>query len=158
MSLGEVLGKMEKLLSKVDSRSTRYDFSKFTAYYNEEMGTGLQKQMVSFRELVPAEKLPDIKIATNHLEEKWRMSGKRQVNIDPGYVCAAKLVLATTKDYDHRIYLNRGIFGDVHLRFRNGHFRPNEWTYPDYQQNPILSFFENVRKLYLEQLQSWKFE
>ncbi len=154
VSREEIIRRLEKLLSPIDSRSGEYAFD-FTRYYEAEMGANLRKQMFSFRELIPAEQLPDIKIATNLIEEEFFEADRRRVNIDPGYICAAKLVLATTKDYDHRIYLGRGIFGDVHLCFRKGHFRTNRWTYPDYQQPEILAFFENVRKIYLEQLRDW---
>ena len=155
VSKEEIIRRLEKLLSPADYYSEEYAFN-FTSYYEKEMGKELQKQMFSFQELVPAELLPDLKIATNLMEEKFHLRNQRRVNIDPGYICAAKLVLATTKDYDHRIYLGRGIFGDVHLCFRKGHFQINRWTYPDYQQPEILSFFENVRKIYLEQLRDWE--
>jgi len=155
VSTEEIIRRLEKLLSPIDSQSNEYAFD-FTRYYELKMGADLRKQMFSFRELIPAELFPDLKIATNLIEEEFIHGSRRRVNIDPGYICAAKLVLATTKDYDHRIYLGRGIFGDVHLRFRKGHFQINRWTYPDYQQPEILSFFENVRKIYLEQLRDWK--
>ena len=119
------------------------------------MGKFLQKQIISFTALLPAEKLPALKISTNEVEENFLSNGKRTINIDPGYVTAGRMVLATTKDYDHRIYLGMGIFGDVHYRFRDGHFRINEWTYPDYQQENILHYFESLRTLYMEQLKNW---
>ncbi len=152
--LEEILPHLEQLFSPIDSQSPAFAFE-FTRYYEPEMGSGLQKQFVSFRDLIPAETLPDIKLATNELEKKFARSGKRQVNLDPGYICAAKMVLATTKDYDHRLYLGRGIFGDVHYRFRKGHFMVNEWTYPDYQQPEIIHYFEELRRKYLEQLRQW---
>ena len=147
----EIAQKLEELLSPIDMRSPLFPFN-FTDYYTAEMGSGLKKQFLSFKKLVHAETLPEIKIATNIIEDNYKNPDKRSVNIDPGYICAAKLILATTKDYDHRLYLSRGIFGDVHLRFRKGHFRVNEWTYPDYRQPEILNYFEMVRSLYLEQL------
>lgn len=151
VNLAKVFGQLEELLSEIDSQSDPYSFD-FTDYYLSEMGSDLNKIMVSFRDLVLADMLPDIKTATNLIEKKLMKENGRTVNIDPGYICAAKLVLATTKDYDHRIYLNRGIFGDVHLRFRGGKFQPNEWTYPDYRQERILRFLEEVRAQYLEKL------
>ncbi len=155
IELSEIKRKLGEIFSPIDLEGPVYEFS-FTNYYRSEMGPRLQKQMVSFRELIPVELLPDFKIATNQLEGYYARSGKRRVNIDPGYLTAAKLVLATTKDYDHRIYLSRGIFGDVHLRFRKGHFQINEWTYPDYRQPVVLQFFEQVREQYMQQLKDWK--
>ncbi|GAB4376588.1 MAG: DUF4416 family protein [Calditrichia bacterium] len=151
LNLEEIVAVLKDLFSAVDSRSEIYPFS-FTDYYEPEMGVNLQKLMVSFGELRPAEFLPEAKLATNEIEKNYSIEGNRRVNIDPGYICAAKLVLATTKDYDHRIYLGRGIFGDVHLRFRNKYFAANDWTYPDYRQPQILEYFTRVRNLYLKQL------
>ncbi len=152
----EIIHKLEALLSPADSRSALFAFSDFTDYYSPEMGSGLQKQFVSFTELKPAEYLPDLKIAANSIETDFAGENGRTVNIDPGYLCAAKIVLATTKDYDHRIYLNRGIFGDVHLRFRKGHFQLNDWTYPDYRRPETIDYFEALRNIYLDALKDWK--
>ncbi|MBN2365362.1 MAG: DUF4416 family protein, partial [Calditrichaeota bacterium] len=98
------------------------------------------------------------KLATNKLEEEFSDSGNRTVNIDPGYVNAAKMVLATTKDYDHRLYLERGIFGDLHMRFRQGNYHPSDWAYPDYRQSAVIAFFRNIREIYLTQLKDWPAE
>jgi hypothetical protein len=147
-------GDLEKLFSTIDTKSEMFDFDRFTSYYQSEMGKSLQKRIISFETLLPAEQLPVIKTATNEIEENFLSGGKRTVNIDPGYLTAARMVLATTKDFDHRIYLGMGIFGDVHYRYRNGHFRINEWTYPDYQQEKIIHYFEELRTLYMEQLKT----
>lgn len=108
--------------------------------------------MVSFQALQMPDYLSEIKLATNYIERDFMEAGKRRVNLDPGYLTAAKLVLATTKDYSHRLYLGRGIFGDLHLRFEAGTFRPQPWTYPDYQEPFVLEFFNRVRETYLQQL------
>ncbi|MEJ2051690.1 MAG: DUF4416 family protein [Calditrichota bacterium] len=154
-NLNNIYGDLEKLFSPIDSKSIIFNFDRFTSYYQTEMGKGLRKQIVSFLTLMPAEKLPVIKTATNEIEKNYLSDGKRTVNIDPGYLTAARMVLATTKDYDHRIYLGMGIFGDVHYRFRKGRFQINEWTYPDYQQDEIRQYFEELRTVYLDQLKTW---
>jgi hypothetical protein len=146
---------LEGVLSAIEDVSPSYDFGQFTNYYADEMGTDLKKKILSFQELKPAEMLPEIKMATNEIENNFLNEQGRRINFDPGYICAAKMVLATTKDYDHRIYLNRGIFADLHYRFRQGHFQPNEWTYPDYRQPEIIEYFERIRYSYLEQLKNW---
>ncbi len=151
----QVEEKLQALLSDIDVTSQSYNFDVFTRYYESEMGKGLSKKLVSFSRLMPAEILPDIKIATNLLETDHLQKGGRQVNIDPGYITAAKMVLATTKDYDNRLYLGRGIFGDVHFRFRKGQFQAMEWTYPDYRQPEVMEFFEHLRKRYMSQLKEW---
>ncbi len=143
--------KLEKLYSPIDRAMEWYEFH-HTDYYLPEMGSNLKKRMVSFGKLIRAEDLPGIKLAANELEQDFSRAGKRQINIDPGYICVAKLVLATTKDFSHRIYLDSGIFADLHLKFQKGHFRPQEWTYPDYREAEVLRFFEEVREAYLAQL------
>ena len=154
-SLTPLLRLLEKEILSVEKHSQNFDFSQFTDYYSSEMGNKLVKEFITFEDLKPADLLPKIKITTNEIEGRFLRELHRQVNIDPGYVCAAKVVLATTKDYDHRLYLGDGIFGDVHLRFQKGKFNPSEWTYPDYRQPMILDFFKEIRELYLSQLQSW---
>ena len=146
-----ILEKLEGLFSKVDHQIDWYPFN-HTKYYEDEMGANLNKRMVSFTELSLSEKLPDIKIVTNEIETGFSEQGKRRVNVDPGYLNASKIVLATTKDYSHRVYLGSGIFGDVHLRYINHRFQPTEWTYPDYKEPFVLEFFESVREKYLSQL------
>ena len=153
--LEEMKDRLQELIAGIDNSSPVYSFSQFTSYYESEMGAALKKIFFTFLELKPAELLPDIKIATNQLELKYFKNARRQINIDPGYICAAKMILATTKDYDHRIYLNRGIFGDIHYRYRQGEFQINDWTYPDYQQPFILAFFKETREKYLVQLRDW---
>jgi hypothetical protein len=143
--------KLEALYSDIDIAMDWYDFH-HTDYYLTEMGENLKKRMISFRELVLAEQLPDIKLATNQLEKEFAKGGKRRLNIDPGYICTPKLVLATTKDFSHRIYLKEGIFGDIHLKYQKGSFRPQEWTYPDYREPDVIRFFNQVREVYLEQM------
>ncbi|MCI0514341.1 DUF4416 family protein [candidate division KSB1 bacterium] len=135
----------------IATESDIYDFL-YTEYYATEMGTGLLKQFVVFQKLIPPDHLVATKLDSNALEQQWTTTGKRRVNIDPGYISAAKLVLATTKNYAHRLYLGQGIYGDVHLRVIDRKFVPNEWTYPDYQAADSLLFFNKIRQQYLKEL------
>jgi hypothetical protein len=139
-------------LGTIDMQSEITSFSHFTDYYEKEMGSDLLKLFVSFSRLDQPDKLPDMKIKTNKLEECNEKEGKRRLNIDPGYLTQAKVVLATTKDYSHRIYLSRGIFGDLHLFYAEKSFRIQPWTYPDYQQPETIDFFNRLRDLYTKQL------
>jgi hypothetical protein len=127
-------------------------------YYDDEMGPNLLKQFVSFKNLIDMDALPSIKLATNQIEESLGKisDGKlrRVINLDPGYVAQPKLVLATTKNYDHRIYLGQGIYAEVTLRFRGKTFEPLEWTYPDFKEKTAIEFFNKVREQYRAQLQS----
>lgn len=150
-----ILDKLENLYSKSDLQMDWYSFH-HSDYYKEEMGEGLSKRMISFSDLIWAEKISDIKLTTNDLEKDFSKDGKRIVNIDPGYLTASKIVLATTKNYSHRIYLGRGIFGDVHLKYQKHQFQANEWTYPDYKEPLVIDFFEKVRNKYMTQLSNYK--
>ena len=142
---------LESVLGRIDFRSEIFDFE-HTCYYEEEMGSQLKKQYVSFAALIPAEWLPSIKIRTNLLEKRFMNDPKRMVNIDPGYIEKAKLVLATTKNFSHRIYLGSGIFGDLQYRFRHKTFTCNEWTYPDYREGAVIAFFNRIREKYCSEV------
>ncbi len=143
---------LEEKFSAIELTSPAYEFSSFTGYYENEMGEDLKKLFVVFSELIDPVDLAKIKITTNLIESDFFAGEKRLVNIDPGYITQAKLVLATTKNYSHRVYLGQGIFGDVHMHYKKGQYRPNSWTYPDYQAEMNVKFFGEVREHYLEQL------
>jgi hypothetical protein len=118
-------------------------------YYEKEMGTGLVKRFISFSKPVPVESLYRIKLYTNRLEARLSDSGRRRVNIDPGYIDLAKLVLASTKDYAHRLYLRKGIFAEITLTYRDNSFTPNDWTYPDYRGQEYIDIFNKIRRIYI---------
>jgi hypothetical protein len=155
MDLSQVIKALQSILGSVDDQSAIFDFS-FSDYYKEEMGTDLKKVFLSFKDLYHPNELPQIKLKTNKLENQWSEKGKRKVNLDSGYVTGAKLVLASTKDFAHRVFIGEGIYGDVQLRFRQNRFWPNEWTYPDYQTELAFSFFQKVREKLIQQSQNEK--
>lgn len=145
--------KTERRFGTIDCESEIFAFDQ-TGYYEKEMGTCLKRKFLSFKKLINADRIAKIKSFTNKLEKITRgskLSG-RKINLDPGYITDAKLVLATTKDYYHRIYLGKGIFGEVTLCFKEGSFRDFPWTYPDYRKLGYINFFNEVRKIYLEQI------
>lgn len=109
----------------------------YSDYYSREMGEGLSKTYYVFEQLIQREQLSAIKNVSNELEQQLGVEGKRRVNIDPGYMSRDKLVLASTKDYFHRIYLGEGIFGEVTLHCRGGRFRYFSWTYQDYRDEQV---------------------
>ena len=125
-----------------------------TRYYEKEMGWPLYRRFVTFKELISPEELVDKKLSTNKIEAKYSVADKRRINIDPGYICLERLVLATGKNYTHRIYLSRGIYADLTLVFNKGTFKPLEWSYPDYSDNESIDFFNNEREKYKNQLRS----
>lgn len=147
--LNDIYRTLESLYSPVEDGSPVFDFS-FTKYYEKEMGPGLKKQFVSFVQTHHPKDLPGLKVRTNEIEKSWSRDGNRCINLDPGYITSAKLVLASAKDFAHRIYLSDGIYGDVQFQFRGHAFRPHPWTFPDYQTETALAFFHRVRERFLE--------
>ena len=135
---------------KIDLESQTLPFE-LTDYYEREFGPGLKKVFLSFRDLILAQDLYKIKILTNKIENKLSLKGSRLANIDPGYIDAAKLVLASTKDYKHRIYLNKGIYAEITLSYRGRSFEPLECTYNDYKTGQYIEIFNRIRQLYLDQ-------
>jgi hypothetical protein len=125
-----------------------------TDYYTAEMGPGLKRCLFAFANLFDPGELPALKRWSNSLEEGWAVDGRRRVNIDVGYITLGKLVLATTKDHAHRLYLGEGIYGEVTLRFVGGHFEPWPWTYPDYASPEYRKICEEIRELHRQKLRS----
>lgn len=139
----------------VDMVSSWLPFN-FTTYYNDEMGTPLFRRLVAFKQLIQQDSLSDIKLFTNGLEYKHSIDEKRVVNIDPGYLLLERFVLATGKNYSHRIHIGKGIYADLTLMFTKGEFEPLPWTYPDYASEKILAFLKQVRKKYTIDLKQTK--
>lgn len=144
---------LRELFGPVDYRSGPLPFE-HTSYYIPEFGLSLLRNFVAFRELIDPSSLADIKLSTNALERALAEEGNRRINLDPGYISQSKLVLATTKNHIHRIYLGRGIYAEVTLHYRNKAFRPSEWTYPDYRTEEYLAIFEEIRRVYIGQLRA----
>ena len=140
-------------LGAIDFQSELLPFD-HTDYYAAELGTGLVRQVVTFAPLALPSDLPAVKLTTNEIEQAMAEDGRRTVNIDPGYVSLAKLVLATTKDHAHRLYLGLGIYGEVTLAYQGGRFRPWPWTYPDYAGEQYCSLFGEIRQRYRAQLKA----
>lgn len=120
----------------------------FTSYYEKEMGTPLFRRIFSFQRMIEQEDLAGIKTYTNTLEQKRLSGGSRRVNIDPGYMLLSRFVLATGKDFSHRIYIGQGIYADLTLMFQKGAFLSLPWTYPDYAEENMQLFLMKVRDKY----------
>jgi hypothetical protein len=134
--------------------SPEFEFHE-TAFYTRTMGDQLLKQFVVFEpgSFDPAE-LARYKLESNQWEQEYagllQHPEPRPLNLDPGYITEAKLVLATTKDRDHRIYLRDGIYAEVTLNWVRGAWVNQRWTYPDYQRTDFQEFFTQCRD-YLRQ-------
>jgi hypothetical protein len=142
-----VLDALEQKFGRIDMVSPWFDFD-YTDYYHREMGSPLFRRVVVFKSLVEQERLADIKTATNKIEAMWKEDGKRAVNIDPGYLVKSRFILATGKDFAHRVYIGQGIYADLTLMYQKGRFIDLDWTYPDYRGDAIKRFLEIARAKY----------
>ena len=153
--LEEVEYLLAKRLGKVDIKSEIFPFD-FTDYYKKEMGTNISRQFLCFKELINPEELSDIKIWTNELENEIKCYRKsdvaRPINLDPGYLTHCNLILASAKDYYHRIHLQNGIYAEVTLFYQHEVFKNLPWTYPDFQTEEYKNFFLKVRTLYAKDI------
>ncbi len=146
---------LARRLGPIDWTSALLPFTN-TNYYAAEMGENLQRQFLSFEQLMDAAELAAMKRFTNQVEQAFAREGThhRRVNLDAGYLCSAKLVLASTKDHAHRIYLRDGIYAEITLRFHRKTFQPWAWTYPDYRSQAYIDIFNHIRTIYREQLKN----
>ncbi len=155
----EILAEAGELVARelgtVELASAVWPF-KSTKYYGKEMSERLLRQFVSLAEPGDPADIVKFKLICNSAEladARERGRGRRRaINLDPGYITPAKLVLASTKDYSHRVYLGRGIYAEVTLQYEGGSWRSFPWSYPDYRGPSYHEFFSQVRKRLLIQL------
>jgi hypothetical protein len=153
--LSAVEAELETILGAIDHRSDTIPWM-LSRFYEAEMGAGLLRRFLSFEPLLSPQKLADIKLATQGIEERYRLTlgggVRRRINLDPGYLEAGKVVLASTKNACQRIYLRDGIFAEATLLYYDGAFHGCSYTYPDYLWPKTLQFLTASRTRYLEQL------
>jgi len=148
----EIFNRSKELLERnfghilFESPPLAWDYS---SYYRYELGWPIVRQFLFFKDLVDPGTLADVKIGTNEIEGLFSLDGKRRINLDPGYLTLSKIVLASTKNYAHRIYLGKGIYGEITLmyRYKEGTFKPHLFTYRDYQSESCIDMFLNVREM-----------
>ncbi len=138
----------EEAWGPVALASPAFDFCQ-TDYYEATMGPELKKTFFVFTELCDPADVVDAKLKTGAWEHEYAALGQhrepRPLNLDPGYVTSAKLVLASTKDHAHRVYLSRGIYAEVTLYYRDRTWQHHPWTFPDYRRADYQEFFAAAR-------------
>ena len=141
----QVCAQLTEELGPVDMMSKWFSFH-HTSYYEKEMGGPLFRRMFSFAQPIDQDALPDIKLKANEIESRFMKRGRRMVNIDPGYLVLERFVLATGKNFTHRIYLAKGIYADLTLLYFKDGYQTLPWTYPDYAEKELQDFLKAVRK------------
>jgi len=147
--------KLENIYGNIDYHIKSHIIFNFTNYYDKQMGPNLLRCFISFKELIDPSKLSSIKIQTNEIEKELFIKfslGRRIINIDPGLLNPSRLVLASAKNYSHRIYLNNGIYAELELLFSKKGAEVLPWTYPDYRTKEYQEVFMEIRKILLQQL------
>ncbi|MCI0416559.1 DUF4416 family protein, partial [bacterium] len=149
----QALTDLETEFGEIDYQSNPLEFH-FTDYYFKEMGQPLMRRFISFSRLVDPADLAVIKVWTNSLEEKYSQldTEKRVLNIDPGYLNLTAFILATSKNYAHRIYLGKGVFAQQELLFERRKIQTLDWTYPDYRSYEYQEILKKIREIYANQL------
>jgi len=140
-------GRMAERLGAPELTSEIMDFD-FTHYYDRQMGSPLYRRFTAFEFLAPPDALVEVKCWTNELEARFAAeiaAPSRPINLDPGYVAESKLVLASMKDFAHRLYLGRGVYGEVTLTYSKGPWEPLGWTFPDFASPRYHAFLTAVR-------------
>lgn len=161
---------MESTLGTIDIRSGIMPFT-YSDYYKKEMGSNLLRKFISFRQLIDPYELGKIKHSTNALELQLANSNQSQaesltesltpiadrpINLDPGYIEPSKLVLATTKNYSHRVYIGNSMYAETTLSYSKGAWHPWPFTYPDYASGSYDNFLNQARSQLMEQRSSHK--
>lgn len=123
-------------------------------YYQKEMGEPLSRFFVMSDQLYPRDELLQTKLLSLNWEKQWSVEGKRQVNVDIGFLSAENFILATTKNYSHRVFLGQDIFADLTFQFQKGAFHSFPWTYPDYLDETKIQFLTLQRLKLLKLLSS----
>ncbi|MCF7903074.1 MAG: DUF4416 family protein [Candidatus Marinimicrobia bacterium] len=145
---------LERLFGPVEIQTSIFPVDEFTKYYRPEMGGGLVKQFLAFQGTMSVADMNQAKFETTHIEDKFCVNGKRTINLDPGYLTLDKLVLYTTKNFTHRIFIERGLFAEITLTYTRNGWRTHSWTYPDYQTDAALAFFTRMRQSLYKTLQA----
>ena len=144
-----LLNKLETLYGPILIKSTPFPFD-FTDYYVEEMGEGIERFFIAFPNLISPDRLADIKTMTDAIEFEYAEEGKRKINLDPGILTEANIILATTKNRSHRIAIGKNLYGEVTLIYQNHKYNALPWTYADYKSEKVQDILLSFRKEYLQ--------
>ncbi|MEW6714194.1 MAG: DUF4416 family protein [Nitrospirota bacterium] len=152
----EVGVKLKEMLGDSDLISPAWKWD-HTNYYLKEMGVDLKRQFIFFKRLADPGIMPDLKLKTIDIENKYLNSyGGRKINLDPGYLDSARVLLVSGKDFSHRVYIGKGIYGEVTLVYLGNDYQILPYTYPDFKFKEYQDLFKKARRLYQSELESLK--
>ncbi len=151
----KVMKRLESEFGKIDYISPLINFN-YTDYYEKEFGRKLKRVFLSFKDTINPSEIAGIKTKTIRIEEDLSVEGRRRANIDPGYMEPSKVVLASSKNFYHRIYLKKGVYAEVTLSYSGGKFRDFEWTFPDYRTDEYKKQLMTIRNIYMEKRKKLK--
>ncbi len=147
----ELMDILEQIFGRHDYLTDPIPFTE-TSYYDQELDTPISRRILTFEHLVELDSLVNIKLATNNLERLFKDGRNRTFNLDPGILTMERLVLATGKNFTHRIYLSQGIWADLTLIFTRGDWKDLSWTFPDYSSEKIKKHLRIIRNRYQKQI------
>jgi len=131
-----------------------------TEYYKQQAGENILRQFVTVEKLIDPGDLAEVKHITNKIEQdllqKLALSLPRPVNLDPGILEPSKLVLASTKNFSHRIYIGKNIYAELTLSFIKGIWQSYSYTFSDYKGPNYHPFLTKAREKLVGQLRTDK--
>ena len=156
-TLESVAAVLEKKLGKADFKLPAFSFH-FSSYYEKEMGEPLWRSWIGFESLIKPSDISSVKKCCYEIEKKEMVEGKRQINLDPGFLSLHNFILTSFKNFAHRIPLGKSVYGDLTLVYSEKEgFKTLPWTYPDYKTDAFLKFLSQIRKKYRIQIRNKSF-
>ncbi|MBN2183741.1 MAG: DUF4416 family protein [Candidatus Krumholzibacteriota bacterium] len=145
--MDKLLKELEGILGPIDYRGKAFPFD-MTDYYEDEMGPGISRVIVSFAPLGEAMDIVQVKHSARSLEDSFSKDGKRRINIDPGYIDFFKAVLASFKEGPQKIYIGEGVYADPVLMYQEGRWITLPWTFPDFKKGLYMDDLSAIRDIY----------
>jgi hypothetical protein len=157
IALSAAVKAVKEKFGKIDHTSQVWPFTQ-TKYYEDELGSDVLRQFVTIEKLIDPGDLAEIKHKTNDMEaqlaKQLDLDLPRPVNLDPGIIEPSKLILASTKNFSHRIYIGNRIYAELTLSYNKGKWEGFSYTFPDYKEDRYYDFFSMVRSGLVEQLRN----
>lgn len=148
--------KLIEIWGKILDESDTFQFD-ITEYYFKEMGKPLFRKFILFEKILEdPSKIVEIKLQSLKFEEEFSTEGKRNINIDPGYLNNFQVVITTFKKFSHRIYLGEGVYAHLEYIFKKKYPSTLPWTYPDFLKENYINLFKKWYKISFERLKEFK--